>query len=77
MSLAATPALNTDDVVAFAQHAQLDGLKNTPLETTIDIFLPVCLLKVGLLFWEIEWVDTTVEVGILPKSARYTFKKSK
>ena len=75
MALAATPALNTDNVVTFAQHTQLDGLKDTPSETTIDVFLPVRLVKVGLLLWEIEWVDTTVEVRILPESAQYTFKE--
>lgn len=52
MALAATPALNTNNVVAFAQQTELDGLKNTPLQTTIDIFLPVRLVEVGLLLWE-------------------------
>lgn len=65
MAFAAAPALNADDVVAFDQDAQLDGLGDTPLEAAVDVFLPVGLLEVGLLLGEEEGVDATVEVGVL------------
>lgn len=65
MAFAAAPALNADDVVAFDQDAQLDGLGDTPLEAAVDVFLPVGLLEVGLLLGEEEGVDATVEVRVL------------
>jgi len=65
MAFATAPALNADDVVAFVEDAQLDGLGNTPLEAAVDVFLPVGLLEVGLVLGEEEGVDAAVEVGVL------------
>lgn len=59
------PALNADDVVAFVEDAEADGLLDAPLETSVDVFLPYRLAEVGLLLWEHERVDAAVEVGIL------------
>ena len=70
MTLAPTPALNTDNVITFVQNAQLDGLEKTPLETAVDIFLPISIGEVRLLLRVYEGVDTTVEVGILSKSSQ-------
>lgn len=70
MTLASTPALNTDNVVTVVQNAQFDGLKKTPLETAVDIFLPISIGEVGLLLRVYEGIDTTVEVGILSKSSQ-------
>ena len=61
----ATPALNADDVIALVDDTEFDTVRNTPLETAVDIFLPALEVEVGLLLGEIEWPDTTVKVGIL------------
>ena len=68
MTLSATPALDADHMVAFTQHAKVDGILDTPSKTSIYIFLPVGLIEVGLLFWEQEWIDTSIKMGILSKS---------
>lgn len=65
MTLAATPSLNADDHVAFAQHTEVDGLFDTPFQTTVDILLPVCLVEVGLLTRKQEWIDSTIQMRIL------------
>lgn len=61
---AATPALHTDNAVALVEHAKLDGLTNTPLETLVDIFLPVGASEVRLRLWKLERVDATVQMSI-------------
>lgn len=66
MPLAATPSLNTDHIVASGQDAELDGLRDPPLETSVDIFLPVVLVKVGLILIEQERIDAAIQVRILP-----------
>jgi hypothetical protein len=63
------PALDTDNRVALAQNTELDSVHDTPLEAAVDILLPWALLEVGLLLREEEGVYTTVQVGILQKSA--------
>lgn len=68
MTLASTPALNADNVITFVQNAQLDRLEKTPLETAVDIFLPISIGEVGLLLRVYKGIDTTVEVRILSKS---------
>jgi len=47
-----TPTLNTDDRVAFGEDVQLDAFLDTPLETVVDILLPVGLVEVRLALWE-------------------------
>lgn len=65
MPLATPPALNADDVIAPAQNAEFNGFANPPLEAAIDILLPIILAEVGLLLWEDEGIDTTIQMGIL------------
>ena len=65
MTLAAAPALNTDNHVAFLQDAEIDGGFDAPFQTAVDIFLPICFFKVGLLLGKEERVDAAVEMGIL------------
>ena len=60
-----TPALNTNHLIAFAQDLQLDGLLDTPLETVVNILLPILFIEVWLPLWEKERIDATVEVGVL------------
>jgi hypothetical protein len=62
---AALPALDADDVVAFVEDAEADGLLDAPLETAVDVFLPHRLAEVGLLLGEEERIHTAVEVGVL------------
>ncbi|KAI7150390.1 hypothetical protein KC360_g19 [Hortaea werneckii] len=38
-------------------HAELDGLRDTPLETLVDVLLPGDLLEVGLLLVVVEGPD--------------------
>lgn len=65
MPLATAPALNADDVIAPAQDAEFNGFADPPLEAAIDILLPIILAEVGLLLWEDEGIDTTIQMGIL------------
>ena len=60
VSLSSTPALNTDNHISFPEDAQTNGFLNPPLESSIDIFLPVGLLEVWLVTWEHEWIYATV-----------------
>lgn len=61
---ATTPALNTDYAVAFVKNTQPDGLTDTPLETLVNVFLPVGAAEVGLRFREAEGIDAAVEVSV-------------
>ena len=62
VSLSSAPALNTDDHISFLENTQIDGFLDTPLESAVDIFLPVRFLKVWLVLWEQEWVYTAVQM---------------
>lgn len=68
MALATTPTLNADHILALGQNTQFDCLGDSPLETTIDVFLPIRLVEVGLLLREEEGVDSTIEMRILPSN---------
>jgi hypothetical protein len=61
---AASPALDADDTVTTLHHAQLDGLCDAPLQTLVNIQLPVLLIEIWLAFREAEGIDATVEMGI-------------
>lgn len=65
MPFATAPALDADDIVTPAQDAELDGFANPPFEAAIHILLPIILAEVGLLLWEDEGIDTTIQMGIL------------
>ena len=64
---AAPPALHAHDNLALLQDAELDGLRDTPLEAAVDVFLPDGHVEVGLALGEEERVNATVEVGVLGK----------
>lgn len=66
MTLPTAPSLNTDHIVAFGQDAELDGLGDSPLETSVDVLLPIVLVEVGLGLFEEERIDAAIEVRILP-----------
>lgn len=65
MALAATPALNTDDVIALADDTKLDTVRDGPLETAVDILLPALEVEVGLLLGEQERPYAAIQMGIL------------
>jgi len=65
---ATPPALHTDDCLVLREDTKLDRVLDTPLETTVDILLPWNVLEVGLVFGEVEGVDTTVQVRILEQA---------
>ena len=65
MAHASPPALHTDDRIALAEHTELDGVHDTPLQAAVNVLLPWLCLEVGLLFGEIEWVDAAVQVRVL------------
>ena len=64
MAHAAAPALDTDNAVAFAEDAEFGGLADAPLETAVDVFLPVGAAEVRFGLGEAEGVDAAVEVGV-------------
>ena len=65
MTHASPPALDTNDGVALVDDPELDGVGETPLEASVDVFLPDLDVEVGFLFGEVEGVDAAVEVGVL------------
>lgn len=67
MAFATAPALNADDLVALVEDVELEGFHDPPLETAIDILLPVGQFEVRLLLREQEWVDASVQMGILSR----------
>jgi hypothetical protein len=64
VALTTAPALNTDDGLALLENTQLDGLADTPLETTVDILLPVGATEVRLGLREMEGIHATVQVRV-------------
>lgn len=65
MSHATAPALDTDDVVALVDEAELESMRNTPLEAAVNILLPDLDIEVGLLLREGEGPNTTIQMGVL------------
>lgn len=64
MAHATPPALNANDRVILVEDAELNCIHNAPSQPAVNIFLPWCLLEVGLLLGEVEGVDTAVQVGV-------------
>lgn len=58
------PALDNDNGVVLGQDVQLHGLGNTPLDTAVDILLPVNLGEIGLRLVEVEGVHATVQMAV-------------
>ena len=65
MTHAASPALHTDNSIAFVEHTKLDRVHDAPFETLVDVFLPGHIFEaLRLVFGKEEWVDAAVEVGV-------------
>lgn len=75
MAHTAAPALNADDVVALVYDAELETVRDTPLETTVDILLPDLDIEVGLVLGEEEGPDTSVQVRVLHPLANVRQKR--
>ena len=67
MTHAASPALHAYDGIALVQHAELDGVHNTPCKTAVDVLLPRSFAEVGFRLREVEGIDATVEMRVLFK----------
>ena len=67
MAHAASPALHAYDGVALVQHAELDGVHNTPCKTAVNVLLPRSFAEVGFRLREVEGIDTAVEMRVLFK----------
>lgn len=65
VALSAAPALDTDDVVALVDDAELESVVDTPLEAAVHILLPDLNVEVGLGLGECEGPDATVQVRVL------------
>ena len=63
--LAASPALNTHYLIPLVQNAKLDSILDSPLEATINVLLPVCLLEVRFLSWVKEGIHAPIKVRVL------------
>lgn len=61
---ATLPALNNDDGVVLGQDVEFLSPRHGPLDTAVDILLPVNLGEVGLFFGEVEGVHATVQVSV-------------
>lgn len=60
---AALPALDNDNGVTGGENVELESVVDGPLDSTIDILLPVNLGEVGLGLGEQEGVHATVQMG--------------
>lgn len=58
------PSLNTDDAGTLLDNTKLDTVVDTPLQTTVDVYLPDLDVEVRLALGEVEGVDTAVQVRI-------------
>lgn len=61
----ATPSLDTDDRVTLVDDSELETVVDTPLEATVDIFLPDLDVEIRLGLGEVERPHTAVQVGVL------------
>lgn len=61
---AALPALDNDDRVVVGQDIEFQRLGNCPLDTSVDILLPVDLGEIGLLLGKVEGVHATIQVRV-------------
>lgn len=56
--------MDDNDGLTLAEDLELQSLGNTPSDSSINILLPVDLREVWLLLWEVEGVDSTIQVTI-------------
>lgn len=61
---ATLPALDNDDSVVAGQNTKIQRLGHTPLDTPVNILLPVDLGKIGLFLWEVERIHTAIQVSV-------------
>jgi hypothetical protein len=72
---ASAPALHTDYSIAVVENAKFDGFQNSPLQTTVHIFLPRHFVEIWLLFVEYEGIDSSVKVRVLKIVVRISIPK--
>ena len=65
MAHTATPSLDTDDRVTLVDDSELETVVDTPLEATVDVFLPDLDVEIRLGLREVERPHTAVQVGVL------------
>lgn len=65
VALSAAPTLDTDDVVALVDDAELESVVDTPLEAAVHVLLPDLNVEVGLGLGECEGPDAAVQVRVL------------
>ena len=75
MAHSSSPALDTDHRIALVKDTELDGVHDTPLQTTVNVFLPWSGVEVRLLLGEIEWVYATIQVRILPELVECIYRE--
>lgn len=61
---ATLPALDNDHSIVGGQDTEVQCLGDTPLDTPVDVLLPVDLGEVGLVLGEVEGINATVQVGV-------------
>lgn len=61
---AALPALDNDDSIVVRQDTKLQRLGHCPLDTPVNILLPVDLGEIGLLLGEVEGIHATIQVSV-------------
>jgi len=59
------PALYADHGSTLGENTELDRIHDTPLEAAVDVLLPGGLVEVGLVFGEVEGIDTAVQMRVL------------
>jgi hypothetical protein len=65
MTHATSPSLHTNNSVTALQDSELHSIGDAPLETTIDILLPWDFIEVWFLLVKGEWVNATIQMGVL------------
>src|SRR5436305_13635666 len=70
------PAVYTHYNITLRQYVKVHGLSNSPLKTAVNIFLPNSNTEIRHLLREQEWVDTTIQVGVLESTVSATSRSS-
>ena len=62
-----SPALYTHNRLTMSENTEVHSILDTPLDTLVNILLPILCVEIGLLFGEVEGVDAAVEVRVLER----------
>lgn len=62
VSHASPPTLHANNGITLAEHSELDGVHDAPLQPAVNVLLPWLRLEVWLRLGEIEWVNAAVQV---------------